>query len=80
MARLAQRVHGSRRRHGGAPHRKPRHDGARVRWRHHGCAPPLSWRHDGAWLCVGAAAALCPRGRATTAHSRVGGTTVVPYH
>ena len=29
---------------------------------------------------VGATTALCPRGRAATAQSRVGGTTVVPCH
>ena len=41
MARLAQRLHGSGR-CGGAVHRKPRHDGARVCWRHHGGALPPS--------------------------------------
>ena len=48
MARLAQTVHGSGRRHGGALHRKPRHDGARACWRHNDCALSLSRRHDNA--------------------------------
>ena len=48
MARLAQTPHGSGRRHGGALHRKPRHDGARACWRHNDCALPLSRRHDNA--------------------------------
>ena len=50
MARLAQPFHGSGRRHSGALHRKLRHDGAGVCWRHNDRALPLSWRHDSARL------------------------------
>ena len=48
IARLAQTFHGSGRRHSGALHQRPRHDGKRVCWRHNDCALLLSWRHDSA--------------------------------